>query len=58
MQGLELRLQESEVDSQQVLEHQDESNRHLRQQLDELQKRLKDKENKLIEATEVGYMSK
>lgn len=57
MQGLELRLQENELYSQQSLEDQKESNRLLRQQLEELQKRLKDKENKLIEATEVGNIS-
>ncbi|XP_048104770.1 putative mediator of RNA polymerase II transcription subunit 12 isoform X8 [Alosa alosa] len=53
MEALELRLQEGEVDSQQVLEHQVKANRLLRQQLDDLQKRLDEKENQLIEANEI-----
>lgn len=50
----ELTIQESEVDSQQVsLRHQEDANRLLSLQLNELQKTLEDKENKLINANEV-----
>lgn len=49
----ELKLQEREVDSQQALGHQEESNQLLRQELRQLQKRLEDKEKKLTEANEV-----
>ncbi|XP_062386622.1 putative mediator of RNA polymerase II transcription subunit 26 [Sardina pilchardus] len=53
MEALELRLRESEVDSERVLGDQVEATRLLRQQLDDLQTRLDEKEKQLIEANEI-----
>ncbi|XP_062398353.1 probable basic-leucine zipper transcription factor Q isoform X2 [Sardina pilchardus] len=53
MEALELRLRESEVDSERVLGDQVEANRLLRQQLDDLQTRLDEKEKQLFEANEI-----